>query len=118
APDLWDDVDRATSITGRLSFVQGTLDRYNELLGRIEDVGIMHELSSEEGDADSLEEAGRELEKVKKAVDGLEVRTLLNGEYDAREALVSIRSGAGGVDAADFAEMLMRMYIRWAEQHD
>ena len=54
--------------------------------------------------------------KIKKAVEALEVRTLLSGEYDAREALVTIRSGAGGVDAADFAEMLMRMYIRWAEQ--
>jgi peptide chain release factor 2 len=54
---------------------------------------------------------------VKAAVESLEVRTLLSGEYDAREALVTIRSGAGGVDAADFAEMLMRMYTRWAEQH-
>ncbi|WP_340540439.1 peptide chain release factor 2 [Nocardioides sp. GXZ039] len=118
APDLWDDVDRATRITGRLSELQGQLDRYHELNTRIEDVGIMAELGQEEGDTESLEEADRELERVKKAVESLEVRTLLNGEYDAREALVSIRSGAGGVDAADFAEMLMRMYIRWAEQHD
>ena len=55
--------------------------------------------------------------RIKKSVESLEIRTLLNGEYDAREALVSIRSGAGGVDAADFAETLMRMYVRWAEQH-
>ncbi|MFB9312839.1 peptide chain release factor 2 [Nocardioides plantarum] len=118
APDLWDDVDRATGITGRLSALQGTLDRFHELETRIEDAGLMHEMGQEEGDADSLEEAARELDKVRKAVESLEVRTLLNGEYDAREALVSIRSGAGGVDAADFAEMLMRMYVRWAEQHD
>jgi peptide chain release factor 2 len=118
APDLWDDVARATTITGRLSALQGTLDRYEELLGRIEDAGIMAELGQEEGDEESIADALRELDKVKKAVESLEVRTLLNGEYDAREALVSIRAGAGGVDAADFAEMLMRMYIRWAEQHD
>jgi len=118
APDLWDDQDNATRVTGRLSDLQGQLDRFNALLGRIEDVGVLVELGQEEGDADSLAEAERELEKVHKAVESLEVRTLLNGEYDAREALVSIRSGAGGVDAADFAEMLMRMYIRWAEQHD
>ena len=55
--------------------------------------------------------------RIKKSVESLEIRTLLNGEYDAREALVSIRAGAGGVDAADFAETLMRMYARWAEQH-
>ncbi|MDO9456294.1 PCRF domain-containing protein, partial [Nocardioides sp.] len=118
APDLWDDVDAATRTTGRLSELQGQLDRFNELSTRIEDIGIMVELGQEEGDADSLADAERELDKVRKAVESLEVRTLLNGEYDAREALVSIRSGAGGVDAADFAEMLMRMYVRWAEQHD
>ncbi len=117
APDLWDDQANATRVTGRLSDLQGQLDRFNELSGRIEDLGVLVELGQEEGDADSLAEAERELAKVAKAVESLEVRTLLSGEYDAREALVTIRSGAGGVDAADFAEMLMRMYTRWAEQH-
>jgi peptide chain release factor 2 len=74
-------------------------------------------MAEEEGDAGSLAEAERELEGLRKEIDELEVRTLLNGEYDSREALVTIRSEAGGVDAADFAEMLMRMYLRWAERH-
>ncbi len=117
APDLWDDQDNATRVTGRLSDLQGQVDRFTELSTRVEDIGIMVELSTEEGDEESMADAERELVKVKKAVEGLEVRTLLSGEYDAREALVTIRSGAGGVDAADFAEMLMRMYTRWAEQH-
>ena len=78
----------------------------------------MVELGQEEGDADALADAERELARIKKSVEVLEVRTLLSGEYDAREALVTIRAGAGGVDAADFAEMLMRMYTRWAEQHN
>jgi len=117
APDLWDDQANATRVTGRLSELQGQLDRFTELSSRIEDAGVLVELGREEGDADSLAEADRELERVRKAVESMEVRTLLNGEYDAREALVSIRSGAGGVDAADFAETLMRMYTRWAEQH-
>jgi peptide chain release factor 2 len=77
----------------------------------------MVELGREEGDEASLAEAEAELARIKKTVEVLEVRTLLSGEYDVREALVTIRSGAGGVDAADFAEMLMRMYTRWAEQH-
>ncbi len=77
----------------------------------------MVEMATEEGDADSLAESEKELAKIKKAVEALEVRTLLSGEYDAREALVTIRAGAGGVDAADFAEMLMRMYTRWAERN-
>ncbi|WP_346386723.1 peptide chain release factor 2 [Nocardioides sp.] len=118
APDLWDDQDNATRVTGRLSLLQGELDRFNALNGRVEDLAIMVELSQEEGDAEALAEAERELGKIKKAVESLEIRTLLSGEYDVREALVTIRSGAGGVDAADFAEMLMRMYVRWAEQHN
>ncbi len=117
APNLWDDQDNATRVTGRLSLLQGELDRFNELDGRIEDLGIMVELGTEEGDAGAIADAEVELGKIKKAVESLEIRTLLSGEYDVREALVTIRSGAGGVDAADFAEMLMRMYTRWAEQH-
>ena len=77
----------------------------------------MVELGQEEGDADSLAEAEAELHSLEAAVETLEVRTLLAGEYDLREAMVTIRSEAGGVDAADFAAMLLRMYLRWAERH-
>jgi peptide chain release factor 2 len=117
APDLWDNQDNATRVTGRLSMIQGEVDRFTELAGRIDDLEIMVELSQDEGDAESLADAETELGRLKKSVEALEVRTLLSGEYDEREAIVSIRAGAGGVDAADFAEMLMRMYTRWAEQH-
>ena len=117
APDLWDDVESATRITGRLSALQGELDRFTGLESRIEDLGLMVEMATEENDETSLAEADHELDRIAKAVETLEVRTLLSGEYDAREALITIRSGAGGVDAADFAEMLMRMYTRWAERH-
>jgi peptide chain release factor 2 len=117
APDLWDDQANATRVTGRLSALQGQLDRFTELDGRIDDVEIMVQLSQEENDASSLAEAEAELGKIHGSVEALEVRTLLSGEYDEREALLTIRSGAGGVDAADFAEMLMRMYTRWAERN-
>ncbi|WP_426241294.1 peptide chain release factor 2 [Nocardioides sp. LHG3406-4] len=117
APDLWDNQDNATRVTGRLSMLQGELDRFLSLDGRIEDLALMVEMATEEGDAGTLEDSEKELLRIKKSVESLEIRTLLNGEYDVREALVSIRAGAGGVDAADFAEMLMRMYTRWAEQH-
>jgi len=118
APDLWDDQANAQRVTGRLSLLNGELDRFTELNTRVNDLGLMVEMAQEEGDADSLAESEAELIRVKKAVEALEVRTLLSGEYDVRDALITIRSGAGGVDAADFAEMLMRMYIRWAEQHN
>ncbi len=117
APDLWDDQENATRVTGRLSALQGQLDRFTELDGRIDDVEIMVQLSQEENDASTLAEAETELGKIHKTVENLEVRTLLSGEYDEREAIISVRSGAGGVDAADFTEMLMRMYTRWAERN-
>ena len=117
APDLWDDQANATRVTGRLSALQGELDRFTSLETRVEDLGLMVEMAQEEGDADTLTDSEHELTRIKKAVESLEIRTLLSGEYDEREAIVTIRSGAGGVDAADFAEMLMRMYTRWAEQH-
>jgi len=117
APDLWDDQANAQKVTGKLSELQGTLERFSSLDNRVDDLDVLVELAVEEGDADSLAEADSELGRLRQAVEQLEVRTLLSGEYDAREALVTIRSGAGGVDAADFAEMLMRMYTRWAERN-
>jgi peptide chain release factor 2 len=117
APDLWDDQANAQRVTGRLSVLQAELDRFTELSSRLDDLELMVQLAQEEGDADALADTQAEIERLTKLVDQLEVRTLLAGEFDAREALVTIRSGAGGVDAADFAEMLMRMYTRWAERH-
>ena len=116
-PDLWDDQANAQRVTGRLSVLQGELDRFTNLQQRLDDVEMLIEMAQEEGDADSLADSEKELARITKAVDLLEVRTLLSGEYDARDALITIRSGAGGVDAADFADMLMRMYTRWAERN-
>ena len=117
APDLWDDPESAQRVTSALSRANAERDRIVGMDSRIDDLETLVELGTEEGDADTLAEAETELTKVAKAVSELEVRTLLSGEYDEREAVVTIRAGAGGVDAADFAEMLMRMYLRWAERH-
>ncbi|MBW8751582.1 MAG: peptide chain release factor 2 [Propionibacteriales bacterium] len=117
APDLWDDQANAQRVTGRLSGLQGELDRFTSLQGRLDDLELMLEMAREEEDASALTDSEAELDRIHKLVEQLEVRTLLSGEYDAREAIVTIRSGAGGVDAADFAEMLMRMYTRWAERN-
>jgi peptide chain release factor 2 len=117
APDLWDDQENAQRVTGRLSVLNGEVERFTTLNDRVEDLAVMVEMAEEEGDAESLAESETELRRIKKLVEALEVRTLLSGEYDVREAIISLRAGAGGVDAADFTEMLMRMYMRWAEQH-
>jgi len=117
AQDLWDDVDNAQKVSSALSHAQAERRRISELSSRIEDLEVMVELAAEEDDEDTLTEAENELVSIHKTLDELEVRTLLSGEYDERDAVVTIRAGAGGVDAADFAEMLMRMYLRWAERH-
>ena len=120
-PKLWDDQARAQRVTSELSHAQGELRRVEDLRRRLDDLPVLYELAAEEGGsegASALAEADSELASLQTDVEAMEVRTLLSGEYDEREALVTIRSGAGGVDAADWAEMLMRMYVRWAEQHD
>ena len=118
APDLWNDTENAQRITSRLSFVQGEIRRVEDQRRRLDDAQVLWDLAEEADDAASRTEVETELTTLRTAVDELEVRTLLSGQYDAREALVTIRSEAGGVDAADFAEMLLRMYTRWAERHN
>jgi peptide chain release factor 2 len=117
APDLWDDVEAAQRITSRLSFVQGEIRRAETLRQRVDDLAVLLELADAESDAEVAAEVDAEIVDLQKQIGDLEVRTLLSGEYDAREALMTIRAEAGGVDAADFADMLMRMYTRWAERH-
>ena len=116
-PDLWDDQDNAQAVTSKLSRANSELERIEGMDSRIEDLEVLVEMGQEAGDAETMAEAEAELVALRKAVGELEVRTLLAGEYDEREAVITIRSGAGGVDAADFAEMLLRMYLRWAERH-
>ncbi|MGW2958382.1 peptide chain release factor 2 [Streptomyces sp. NPDC001220] len=116
APSLWDNPDEAQKITSKLSHLQAEVRKAEALRGRIDDLAVLFEMAEEEDDPDTRAEADSELAAVKKALDEMEVRTLLSGEYDSREALVNIRAEAGGVDAADFAEKLQRMYLRWAEQ--
>ncbi len=117
APDLWDDQTNAQRVTSQLSLVQGDIRRIESLRSRLDDLVVLVELAEAEDDADSWAEAGTELAALSKAIGEMEVRTLLSGEYDAREALITIRSEAGGVDAADWAEMLLRLYSRYCERH-
>jgi peptide chain release factor 2 len=116
-PDLWDDVEHAQQVNSKLAHKQGDLRRVEGLRQRLEDVEILYDLAEEGADEGARREAEVEHQRLRKEIASLEIRTLLAGEYDERDALVTIRSEAGGVDAADWAEMLMRMYLRWAERH-
>jgi peptide chain release factor 2 len=117
APDLWDDVEHAQQVTSALSHRQAELKKITATEQRIDDLEVLVELANEADDEASAVEAQAELKSIEAVMSDLEVQTLLDGEYDARPAVITIRAGAGGVDAADFAEMLLRMYLRYAEQH-
>ncbi|TFD50527.1 peptide chain release factor 2 [Cryobacterium frigoriphilum] len=118
-PDLWNDTEHAQKVTSDLSHRQSALARMESIESRLDDLELLVEMANEgHGDQDSADEATIELASLQKLLGELEVQTLLNGEFDERNAVITIRAGAGGVDAADFAEMLLRMYLRWAEQHD
>lgn len=117
-PNLWDDPEQAQKITSRLSRVQTEINKLVTLRRRVEDLPILFELAQSEPEGSALADAEKELDLVKKSVSELEVQTLLNGEYDDRDALITIRSEAGGVEAADWAEMIMRMYLRYCERHN
>jgi peptide chain release factor 2 len=116
-PRLWEDQENAQVVTRRLSFLDAELARLDVLHQRLDDLAVMFELLEDETDEPSLHEALRELTALREQIDRLEIRTLLSGEYDSRDALISITAQAGGADAADWAEGLQRIYLRWAERH-
>lgn len=116
-PNLWDDTANAQSVTSKLSHKQAMLTKLEDVAARLDDLEVLIEMANAEGDSSVQAEAKVELAGLQEVISELEIQTLLNGEYDSRAAVITIRSGAGGDDATDFAEMLMRMYLRYAERH-
>jgi peptide chain release factor 2 len=116
-PNIWDDAARAQTVTSKLSRSQSQLSKLTDVEARLDDLEVLIEMANAESDAGVQAEAKQELAKLSTEIGELEVQTLLNGEYDSRAAVITIRAGAGGDDATDFAEMLMRMYLRYAEKH-
>lgn len=116
-PDLWDDADAAQQLQREFAELTDDLELYDGLASRLSDVETLAELAREEGDESLESEIFAELDALESDFSSLELRALFTGEYDDRDAIVEINSGAGGVDAQDWAEMLLRMYLRWAERH-
>ena len=115
-PTLWDDQDEARKVTSELSVVKDDIDLLDGLERRLSDVEVLYELSREEGDDSVADEVESGLASLTREFDALELRSLYSGEHDERDAVCEVHSGAGGTDAQDWAEMLLRMYLRWAER--
>ena len=113
--DFWDDIDSAQNIMQRIKQLGNEVKRYEDLMTNIEELEIMLELVAEEESYENYEELAQGLEELAKEADKYKLSTLLSGEYDKNNAVLSIHSGAGGLEAQDWAEMLFRMYRRWSE---
>jgi peptide chain release factor 2 len=116
APELWDDAERARAVTGELARMNDDLATFDRLEGMVSDAETMFELGREEHDDAMLTEAGDTIDAAEKEFSRLELRSLFTGEWDDHDALCEIHAGEGGTDSADWAEMLLRMYRRWAER--
>ena len=115
-PGFWDDPQNAQRILQQAKQIKGKIQRYEDVYQKYEELNFFLEMAIEEGDASVEQEILEGLKQLEEAVEELKVETLLSGEYDRNNAILSIHAGAGGLDAQDWAEMLLRMYTRWAER--
>ncbi len=115
-PDLWDDQDAARRVTTELARVREDIDLVRSLEERVSDLQTLFELAREEGDETLEPEIAAGVDAIGQELDQLELRALFSGEHDERDAICEVHSGAGGTDAQDWTEMLLRMYTRWAER--
>ena len=117
APDFWNNPEGGQAIMQEKKRLESKVDKYNALAGKMEDLEVMIELAKEEPDADLEQDIVDTLAEITKELDAFELETVLNGDYDDNNAILSIHPGAGGTESQDWAEMLYRMYVRWAERH-
>ena len=115
-PGFWDDMEKSQVILQRTSALKGKVEGYNSLVAKYEDALALIELANEDEDLSLLEEAQSEVDAIKESLEKQRLQTLLTGEYDGKNAILTFHAGSGGTEAQDWAEMLYRMYNRWAEK--
>ena len=116
-PGFWDDMERSQKILQRSSMLKNKIANYEKLCSSLEDALALVELADEAEDLSLLPEAQQEYQKIQTELEAIRLTTLLKGEYDAKNAILTFHAGAGGTEAQDWASMLYRMYCRWAERH-
>jgi peptide chain release factor 2 len=114
-PGFWNDSEKAAAVIARLKSFKSRVEKYNAIAEEFDDLKVMLELSAEEEDSSFASEIHNGFAAFLKHLEKLRIETLLDGKYDDKNAILSLHSGAGGLEAQDWAEMLMRMYTRWAE---
>ena len=117
APDLWDDPDNARALLRKLNGLKSLIDRIKKLQNRVDDLEVYHEMA-QDGDEEAQAELDRELEKLEEEITDQETATLLSGEHDTHSAIITVHAGAGGTDAQDWCQMLLRMYMRWMDKKE
>ena len=116
-PGFWDNLERSTHVTRKISQLEAKIKHYEGLVSQCDDIEVMMELAEEADDASVVPEVSEMLEKLRSDTDALELETLMRGQYDDHDAVLSLHAGAGGTEAQDWTSMLYRMYTRWAEKH-
>ena len=116
-PTFWDDAERAQTISKEQSELRAQVDKHQALIRSIDDSEVLLSMASESGDKDLIDEFFTELTRIEAEINSFELTRMLSGEHDTHSAILEINSGAGGTEAQDWGEMLLRMYIRWAEKH-
>ncbi len=117
APDFWNNLERAHKVNQNIKSLQDRIKRYNDLKNQAEDLEVLIELGMEEDDPSIVGDVEQEMESLKEAVEAMRLQTLLKGDYDQNNAILSLHAGAGGTEAQDWVSMLYRMYTRWCEKH-
>jgi len=118
APDFWDDNEKAQKIIGELNAIKSVVDQFQALNNEYEDLDVMAQLADEENDEDMAAELADGLKGVLRKLEDFQLQLLLNQPYDRLNAILELHPGAGGTESQDWAEMLLRMYRRWAEKRD
>ena len=116
--DFWDDPEKSQSVLRRTSYLKNKLDSYNRLKSKYEDVLTLIDLANEEEDLTLLPETTQELDLLRQQIEEQRLSTLLTGQYDSNNAILTFHAGAGGTEACDWVEMLYRMYCKWGERHN
>ncbi len=117
APNFWDDNKKSAELMKELKSLKDSIEKFDKVQTSFEDVKILIEMTEEADDEELASEVGTEFENFKKLFDDYRLTTLLSGEFDANNAILTLHAGAGGTESCDWASMLYRMYCRWAERH-